>query len=145
MSLLFNSDSSKGELALLLVRLGMAFSFVFDGIVKLGPTKTMMADMFSKMMMLPMGAAETLTVTIGALEILSGILLVVGLLTKLAALLQVVIIVASIFFLARLGVGDPNLPAVWKDPALLLLAIALIIRGAGKYSVDERIAQQRKK
>lgn len=129
---------------MLLVRIGIAFPFIFAGIGKFGMTKAMLAGAISKILGIPMGTAETLTVTIGALEILSGVLLIVGFLTKLAALFPVIILLNTIFVLSRLNLADPSLPAIWKDPALLLVAVALIIRGAGKLSLDARIAEGKK-
>ncbi len=54
---------------------------------------------------------------------------------------EAIILLNTIFVLSHLNLADPNLPAIWKDPALLLVAIALIIRGAGRFSLDDRIAK----
>lgn len=135
--------SPRGDLAVLLARIGIAFPFIYAGYGKVfGPARAGMTNMFSMMMNMPKPAADSLTLTIGALEIISGVFVIIGLLTRLAALYQIVILLGSIFVLARLDIGNPNLPAVWKDPGLLLVAIAILIRGSGKYGVDSRLVKQ---
>jgi len=110
----------------------MSFPFIFAGLNHIMHPEMAMA------LGVPGGV---IFATIGALEVISGIGILVGLLTRSSALFQALIMLTTIFVLAKGDVGNPSLPAVWKDPALLGVALMLLIIGAGKFSVDAKLSE----
>jgi uncharacterized membrane protein YphA (DoxX/SURF4 family) len=65
---------------------------------------------------------------VGGLEILAGALLVIGLFTRLAALLAAGLL-GAILLIAQ----------VRQDIVLLAVALALVVLGAGPWSMDARL------
>ncbi len=84
------------------------------------------------------------TYYIGALELVGGILLVIGLLTRVVAAQVVVFMFVATFFV-HLGFGFfwfKN-PAGYEMPLMwLLLAIVVLIRGGGDYSIDKKLGKE---
>jgi len=128
---LFATNERVADVATLIARLGLAFVFMFSGSSKL--LNPMMAEM--------MHLDPSLWMLIGGLEVLSGLGMLLGLLTRLSAIYQIVILLGAIFIVTGGNVGSPDAPAVWKDPGLLGLTIALLLFGPGKYSVDAKLAK----
>jgi len=117
---------------MLVVRIGMSFPFIFAGLTHIMHPEMAMA----------LGVPGGITFTsIGALEVITGIGILIGLLTRPSALFQALIMLTTIFVLAKGDVGNPNLPAVWKDPALLGVALMLLIIGPGKFSIDSKLSE----
>jgi putative oxidoreductase len=80
---------------------------------------------------------EAFVYAIGVLEIGGGVLLVLGLLTRLVALAMVGNMVAAI---ALSGIGEGEVvPSLTLAPALLVLMIVLLRAGPGRRSLDERL------
>jgi putative oxidoreductase len=73
---------------------------------------------------------------IGALELGLGILLLVGLRTRLAALVLAGNMIGAIATAGRVEGGLINLGLA---PALLLVLLVLAVRGAGRWSLDARV------
>jgi len=77
---------------------------------------------------------------IGSLEILSGVLIWIGLITRIAAGYQLIVLVgAQVMFGFDFTMG----PAIWKDPALIGIAIMLLLYGSGKFGLDYRISKSK--
>jgi putative oxidoreductase len=79
---------------------------------------------------------------IGTLELVGGALLVVGFLTRpVAALFAGFTAVAAFYYNARLGYfwtkGGLEMPLL-----LMMIAIVILIRGGGEYSIDRRIGRE---
>ncbi|HEY9486077.1 MAG TPA: DoxX family membrane protein, partial [Nitrososphaeraceae archaeon] len=77
----------------------------------------------------------------GTLEVLFGIFIGVGLLTRPSSIFMILILVSS---QAMFGFIYTQGPAIWKDPGLLGLAILLLLSGAGKFSIDYLITKRNK-
>ena len=77
----------------------------------------------------------------GSLELLFGILIAIGLLTRLSAAFMIIILISS---QAMFSFNYTQGPAIWKDPGLLGLAILLLLSGAGKFSIDYLISKRSK-
>jgi len=75
---------------------------------------------------------------IGSAELLSGILVLIGFLTRPAAIFQIIILISS---MVMFGFDFTAGPAIWKDPALLGVAIMLLLYGSGKFGLDYRISK----
>jgi putative oxidoreductase len=77
-------------------------------------------------------------------HLLGGFLIIIGLLTRWAALLQIPILIGAIFFVVSkekmLGPGSELLFAI----VILLLLLFFLVEGGGPISVDNYIRQNRK-
>lgn len=124
--------------ALLAARLGMAFVFILPGInhavspEKLGQGIQMVTS-FSPMF------ATNIAFLLGAGEILSGILIALGLITRINGLFQIFILVGAMIMF---GFDFSKGPAIWKDPGLLGLAIIFTLYGPGRLSLDHVISKR---
>lgn len=79
---------------------------------------------------------------IGTLELAGGILLIVGFLTRpVAALFVGFMIVAATVYNPQFGYFWPR-GGVEMPLLLLVLAVVILIRGGGEYSVDRRIGRE---
>lgn len=125
---------------LLLLRLGIGFVFALAGYAKLGILRPATISMFSAMMGLPPESAEMLTLVVGWLELLSGIFIAIGLLTRLAALYQLVTLGVAISVIAGF---DFSKVFALLDAGLLPVCLTLLLLGAGRYSVDAAIKKPR--
>ncbi len=76
----------------------------------------------------------------GTVELVGGLLIVIGLLTRLAALAVATNMVVA---LATGGRVDVDLYHVGLGSALLVAALFLVWAGAGPWSVDQRLAARR--
>ncbi len=125
------------DAATLILRLLASFPFIYAGIGKFGPYNAMVTGLLQKVGF-PAATASSMTIVIGTLEILSGIGLILGLFTRLVALFQLIIPLSG-WFIFKFDLNQG--PAIWKDPTLMGAAIFLLIFGAGRYSLDARIAR----
>jgi len=84
--------------------------------------------------------APNMALLIGSLEILSGVLIWIGLITRIATAYQLVVLVgAQLMFGFDFTMG----PAIWKDPALIGITIMLLLYGSGKFSLDYLISKNK--
>lgn len=127
----------KKDLALLIVRIVTGVIFIFHGYQKLqmgfeGVSRFLMSLSFPSSQLF----AYVLTLT----ELLGGIFLVLGFLSRLwALLLSFVMIVAIATVKIKIGLIAPlNQPGVGMELDLALLAglLSILLQGPGKYSVD---------
>lgn len=124
--------------ALLAARLGMAFVFIFPGInhavspEKLGQGLQMITN-FSQVL------ATNIAFLLGVGEIISGILIALGLITRINGLFQIFILVGAMIMF---GFDFSEGPAIWKDPGLLGLAIIFTLYGSGRLGLDHLISRQ---
>ncbi len=79
---------------------------------------------------------DVATVLVGTLELVCGTLLVVGLLTRLAALLLACNLVGAI---ATAGRVDGGIFHLGVGPALLMAMLFLVWAGCGKLALDRRL------
>lgn len=83
--------------------------------------------------------ALQLAFTIGVLEILSGVLVSIGLITRLSAVFQIIILVGA---QAIFGFNYTEGPAIWKDPGLLGITTLLLFAGTGRLGIDDMISKR---
>lgn len=147
--LLFRPNIGHPTRATLLVRLAVGFVFVTSGLVKFlfdnqGPGR------FAK---IGLPAAPALASFVGAIEIVCGILLLLGLFVRLAAIPLVVAMVVAIvttklpllFGAGPEPIGAPPKTGFWAfayqarlDLTMLAACVFLLIAGAGLLSLDAR-------
>ena len=139
MSLLFKTPPSENISALsaLAIRIGIAFGFLWAGFGKV-TNPEMVSQMLQQMVGLDPSMATNMTLMIGSAELLSGILILIGFLTRPAAIFQIIILISS---MVMFGFDFTAGPAIWKDPALLGVAIMLLLSGSGKFGLDYRISK----
>lgn len=126
------------DLAPLALRLGLGIVFVVHGVSKLdgGPAKG-----FGGMLTgLGVGAPSLFAWLVTIAELIGGVLILIGLLTRLATLPLIATLVGAIILVKfDLGViagpGSP-MPGAELDIALLAGLVALLLIGPGKVSVD---------
>jgi putative oxidoreductase len=79
---------------------------------------------------------------VGCTELIAGTLLVIGLLTRPAAFAVVVFMINAVYFTSK--TGGFFWTKVGSEYSILILVVALfvLIRGAGPWSVDRRIGRE---
>ena len=77
---------------------------------------------------------------IGVLEVLGGLLLIVGLATRVAALLLAGDMVGAI---TVSGIGEGEIISLTLAPALLIAMLVLIWSGPGRHAVDQHLRSAR--
>jgi len=128
----------------LILRVGVAFLWIWMAIVPkfIFPKPRIM--MVSKSWIMPYFpfSAEAFVYGLGILELILGILLLIGLFTRTVSALQVVLTLAFIVGLFNVaaamqgGITSPLAHLFLKDVPLIAANIVLIITGGGAYSID---------
>jgi uncharacterized membrane protein YphA (DoxX/SURF4 family) len=138
------SDSSAPR-AILLIRLAVGLVFLSEGIQKFLFPEALGAGRFTR---IGLPAPEVLAPFVGAVEIVCGVLVVLGLATRMAALPLVIDMVVAI---ATTKVPMLVEQGFWTmahesrtDFAMILGAACLVWIGAGPLSVDGWLARGRK-
>ena len=81
--------------------------------------------------------AETLSFIITYANLLGGFLIIVGLFTRWASIIQIPILIGAVFLVnARGGMNESNIELVLSGIVLILL-IVFVIKGSGAISADE--------
>ncbi len=117
------------DLSLLILRFGLSFVFVYAGTFKV--TNPSYAGMFHM--------SGGLFTAIGVLEILTGIGVLFGLLTRPSAVYQTIILLGAIFVVGGGSLANSFVPL---DVGLLMIPLVLLLCGAGRYSIDARLADR---
>ncbi len=138
---IFQTPQSKNfiNVGLLVIRLGLGAGFLWAGINKVSDPAAF-GMMLQNMAGIDPMMAPNMALLIGGLEILSGILIWIGLITRIAAGYQLVVLVGAQFMF---GFDFTMGPAIWKDPALIGIAIMLLLYGSGKFGLDYRISKSK--
>jgi len=138
---IFQTPPSKNliNVGLLAARLGLGGGFLWAGINKVADPEGF-GMMLQNMAGIDPMMAPNMALLIGSLEVLSGILIWIGLITRIAAAYQLVVLIgAQLMFGFDFTMG----PAIWKDPALIGIAIMLLLYGSGKFGLDYRISKSK--
>jgi len=136
---IFQTPPSKNliNVGLLAARLGLGAGFLWAGINKVTDPEGF-GMMLQNMAGIDPMMAPNMALLIGGLEILSGILIWIGLITRIAAAYQLIVLIgAQVMFGFDFTMG----PAIWKDPALIGIAIMLLLYGSGKFGLDYLISK----
>lgn len=135
--------STAAPASTLLIRVMVGLVFVSEGIQKFLYPAEIGAGRFAK---IGLPSPETLASFVGATEVICGTLVVLGLLTRLAAIPLIVIMLVAI--------SSTKVPILiesgfWKmahesrtDFSMLLGSLFLLINGAGTWSVDARSSNE---
>lgn len=137
MSLFTKTFQSKASAAVILIRIMVGLVFLSEGIQKFLYPEIRGAGRFLK---IGLPAPEFLSYFVASFEIVCGILIVLGLMTRLAVLPTITIMLVAIF-----TTKIPMLPedgfwsmahAARTDFSMLLGSVYLLIVGAGPLSID---------
>jgi uncharacterized membrane protein YphA (DoxX/SURF4 family) len=129
------------NVGVLAVRLGIGFAFLWAGINKVADPAAF-GMMLQNMAGIDPMMAPNMALMIGISEIIAGILVSMGFITRLAVAFQIIILIgAQMMFGFDFTAG----PAIWKDPTLIGVAIMLFLYGSGKFSLDYRISKSKDK
>jgi putative oxidoreductase len=134
--------STSAPASVLLIRLMVGFVFFSEGVQKFLYPASRGAGRFEK---IGLPAPETLSYFVASFEIVCGVLIVLGLLTRLAslptiAIMLVAIVTTKLPLLADAGFWEMAHEAR-TDWAMLLGSIFLLVVGAGPLSADAKLAK----
>lgn len=123
-----------------LIRLVVGAVFLSEGIQKFLFAEAQGAGRFKK---IGLPYFDFLGPFVGTAEIICGFCVLIGLLTRLAAIPLIIIMLVAIYSTKLTMLGDGGL---WKmlhesrtDWAMLLCSIFLLIRGGGAFSMDKKL------
>jgi putative oxidoreductase len=140
-----NSPETKSQ-ALILVRLIVGGVFLIEGIQKFLFSDALGVGRFIK---IGIPAPEIMAPFVGVVEIACGFLLLIGLLTQLASiplLINILVAIATTKIPILIEKGFwPAAHEARTDWSMLLGSIFLLIEGAGRWSLDSLIADNRSK
>ena len=133
MKSVFQVNEKLLDVSLVILRLGIGFVFMYAGVIKL------MNPMFAEMFRL----SSNLFLLIGVLEVLSGVGVILGLLTRPSALYQIIILLGAIFIVAGGNISNPQTAAIIvPNLGLITISILLLLYGPGKYSLDTKLIRK---
>ena len=135
---------TQNSVATSLIRLMVGSVFLSEGLQKFLFPAVLGAGRFEK---IGLPSPEFLGPFVGSFEILCGILILLGLFTRLAAVpLLIIIMVALLTTKIPILLND----GLWKmmhesrtDWAMFIGSIFLIMKGGGKYSIDRLLLKER--
>ena len=130
---MFHVNEKLLDVSLVILRLGIGFVFIYAGILKL------MNPMFAEMLKLP----SSLFLFIAVLEVLSGVGVILGLLTRPSAIFQIIILLGAIFIVAGGNISNPqSAQIIVPNIGLLTMSIFLLLYGPGKCSLDTKLIKK---
>jgi uncharacterized membrane protein YphA (DoxX/SURF4 family) len=140
MSMIFKTPKSENltSIGILFLRIGIAFGFFWASSGKISDPAGF-GGMLNTMVGIDPLMATNMALMIGVFELLSGILVLIGLITRPAAIFQVAILIGA---LAMFGLDLSQGPGIWKDPALIGITLMLILSGSGKFGMDHLISKK---
>jgi uncharacterized membrane protein YphA (DoxX/SURF4 family) len=116
---------------LALLRIVIGLVFIASGVNKLGDRAGTTADFDHWGLLAP----ATTSVVISVLEVVCGLLILLGLATRLGALILCVDMLGAVATAGRID-GGPHLVV---PPVLALLCLVLVARGGGRWQLLDRI------
>lgn len=130
--------------AILLIRFLVGWVFLSEGIQKFLFPQTLGVGRFVK---IGIPWPQVLAPFVGVVEIVCGTLLLVGLLTKLAAIPLLIVICVALYSTKIVTLGKNG---IWStlheartDVSMLLGLIFLLLVGGGSWSLDERLSARK--
>jgi uncharacterized membrane protein YphA (DoxX/SURF4 family) len=134
---------NKQNLALLIARVAVGLIFMAHGIQKFQGGITGVAGFFNS---LGIPAPQFFAWIVALIETFGGAALVLGIFTRISALLlSVVMVVAIITVKIKVGLIAPMAQGAGMELDLALLAglLSLVLQGSGIFSLEERIRYRR--
>lgn len=152
-----NLVATNAPAATVLIRLVVGAVFVSEGFQKFLFSDEVGAGRFAR---IPIANAETVAPLVGVVEIICGSLIIIGPVTRAAAMPLIAVMLTAVFttkipiLLGQefLGFSLRKLPyyGIWgflhesrTDLAMLFCSIFLLIVGAGRLSLDKRLSNEK--
>lgn len=122
----------------LVLRVVLGGLFIWHGIDKFDVGISMIEDMFQMWGVPAPGVTAPLTAVV---EIVAGVMLVLGLGTRVAAMVLSVVMVGALVYVKQdLGViSSAPMPGAELDLAMLAGLVAILVIGPGRASLDDRL------
>lgn len=132
-------NNKKNDLALLILRIGLAVVFFLFGFHKLASPSQTTAEI-QLIVNLGLGAVSAINYYMGLAEVVIALGLITGAHTRLFGILAALLTASFLAsFLIKFGLSIN--PDLYRDVGLTAIGIAIAMLGAGKYSWDERSRQ----
>ena len=139
---IFNSENKLfSNLGRFLGRLGLAFVFTWAGMGKLSGSISL-EEMIVNMTGMNSIFVHNSIIAIGYIEIIGGFFIIIGFLTRLASLVQSIILIGGGLLFSLDFTSEY---AIWKDVGLLALSLFFFLSGAGRWSIDYLISRRFKR
>ena len=143
MSLLQKITTTDAPASVILIRIAVGSVFLSEGIQKFINPDEVGAGRFAK---IGLPNPDMLAPFVGSFEIICGILVLLGLLTRLAAIPLVVIMLVALSTTKIPILLDKGFWSMAHDSrtdfAMLLGSVFLLIVGAGRWSIDSRLSRR---
>ncbi|WP_028558929.1 DoxX family protein [Paenibacillus pinihumi] len=120
--------NNRMEIGLLLIRVVLGITFAIHGYDKFHSGIDNTAQWFASI-----GLPQFLTYVVALLELVGGILLTLGLASRIISALYAIIMVFAIF-MVKISVGFIGGAEI--DLALFAMAILIVLAGSGKFALD---------
>lgn len=134
-------NNKKLDLALLILRIGLAVVFLLFGYQKLSSPAQTTSEIQILLNFLGLGAASALNFYLGLTEIAVGLGLILGVKVKLLGFLAALL--TTMFFasfLVKLGLSIN--PDIYRDIGLTAAGVTLVILGGGRFAIEKRKEDQ---
>lgn len=128
----------KDSILALVGRITLAVIFVFFGFTKIGTFAGMVAYAAASGVPFP----ELAIVVAIIVELLGGLMIVVGYKTKWAALAIALFLIPVTYFFHRNFADPVNMTMFWKNASIFGGMLVLAAHGAGKYSLDAKFTKK---
>ncbi|MES2135220.1 MAG: DoxX family protein [Patescibacteria group bacterium] len=132
------NNDKKASVFILLGRVALSALFIIFGFLKIGTFAGMVAFATSAGVPFP-ELAITLAIVI---ELLAGLMVLVGYQTKWAALAIALFLIPVTYYFHRNFADQVNLTMFWKNISILGGMLVLAAHGAGRYSIDGYLAKK---
>ena len=133
-------DQKKLDIALLILRVGLALVFLLFGFQKLSSPSQTTAEIQLLLSFLGLAAASAMNFYLGLTEVTVALALLLGVRVKIFGLLAA-LLTASFFGSFLMSFGLSINPDLYRDVGLTAIGLALFFAGAGKYSWDAKRSQ----
>lgn len=122
----------------LILRVVLGSLFVWHGIDKFNVGISTIEGMFKSWDVLAPGFTAPLTAVV---EIVGGVALVLGIGTRIAAMLLSVLMIGALIYVKKdLGIiSSQPMPGAELDLSILAGLVAVLITGPGRYSIDDKV------
>jgi len=129
-------ENNKTDLALLILRVGLAIVFFLFGFHKLASPSQTTAEI-QLIVNLGLGAVSAINYYMGLVEVIIALGLIVGIKTKLMGLVSAFLTASFLAsFLVKFGISIN--PDLYRDVGLTAIGIAIFLSGGGRWSLDAR-------
>lgn len=133
-------ENKKLDIALLVLRVGLAVVFLLFGYQKLSNPSQTTAEIQLLLNFLGLAAAAAINYYLGLIEVATALALLAGVKTHLFGIIAA-ILTGSFLASFLVKFGTTINPDLYRDVGLTAIGIALAILGAGRYSWDNRQKQ----